>query len=780
MLEGPSSLRIEVGTAFSNRRVPVSLKWTPTTQDIGHHLVVLEASDGQGTDRLQFHIVVKSKTDAPIANAGFDRTTPPGEVLLDGSKSLDAQGSTEGLAYSWRLVQGPAKVDFADAKRAQTQVILRAPGAYIFELIVSKDGKQSAPALVRVSVNDIAPVAALRGPIGANVGNTIVLDGTESDDANGETLVFQWKQQSGPEVKLTDTTPGKVSFVPEKPGLYRFSLVVEEDQSAPDGLRSQPATIEVAVHDPAGGQPGVYLPHAVVQAPSLAVVGATVLLDGSRSRDLKLERTGESLSYQWSLIEAPDRTVLRNETGQKAQLIAAQRGLVKVGLVVNNGTHQSRLTTVSVFFQEKDEARLPIASPKAVYAFLDQWSPLDGSQSRDVSGKQLTFRWSQFVQGGGVPTVLQDARSARPSFFALCSSPYRFLLRVQSDGPESVPVPVTIWVNQKGNQPPIADAGSDKVDKSSVMAGQSTSLDGTKSKDPDASPKQALLYRWEQVSGFPVSLHGSDTATPSFVPVTYGILRFSLQVHDGVAWSQPSYLNVVAHDQTNHVPHANAGPNQKVLLGQDVILDGSKSTDADPKDSLTYHWRLLQPQGKDVTLNLLDPKHPSFTAKDPGIARYVFGLVVDDGKVASLEQTVEIEVLDANKPPVAVIEAPKEVYVDTDLILDGTKSNDPDDDKLIYEWKQVGGEQIPLKDTDQGTLNVRFVQPGVYRFQLIVSDGIVASAPDEVILDVKERDAGANGCGCQSGASFPIPSLWLLLIVLLGLCVQRRMHKRRI
>jgi hypothetical protein len=153
---------------------------------------------------------------------------------------------------------------------------------------------------------------------------------------------------------------------------------------------------------------------------------------------------------------------------------------------------------------------------------------------------------------------------------------------------------------------------------------------------------------------------------------------------------------------------------------------------------------------------------------------------VDDGKVASLEQTVEIEVLDANKPPVAVIEAPKEVYVDTDLILDGTKSNDPDDDKLIYEWKQVGGEQIPLKDTDQGTLNVRFVQPGVYRFQLIVSDGIVASAPDEVILDVKERDAGANGCGCQSGASFPIPSLWLLLIVLLGLCVQRRMHKRRI
>jgi hypothetical protein len=61
-----------------------------------------------------------------------------------------------------------------------------------------------------------------------------------------------------------------------------------------------------------------------------------------------------------------------------------------------------------------------------------------------------------------------------------------------------------------------------------------------------------------------------------------------LVVNDGMADSAP---DTVAISTSNSAPVADAGPDQTVVAGQIVSLDGSGSSDRDG-DPLSFHWML--------------------------------------------------------------------------------------------------------------------------------------------------------------------------------------------
>ncbi len=85
---------------------------------------------------------------------------------------------------------------------------------------------------------------------------------------------------------------------------------------------------------------------------------------------------------------------------------------------------------------------------------------------------------------------------------------------------------------------------------------------------------------------------------------------------------------------TPAAPVANAGPNQTVNVGSNVVLDASSSTDSSGTGALSYDWRFTsRPPGTFTRLFYTTTVSPTFLADAPGT--YVLALIVSDGAATS-------------------------------------------------------------------------------------------------------------------------------------------------
>jgi len=91
-------------------------------------------------------------------------------------------------------------------------------------------------------------------------------------------------------------------------------------------------------------------------------------------------------------------------------------------------------------------------------------------------------------------------------------------------------------------------------------------------------------------------------------------------------------------------PVAHGGPDQVVLVGQEVILDGTDSVFCDPNKLQMYIWD--QSAGPSVRLSNPRAQQPSFTPEVEG--EYRFELMVFDGDNVSRADEVIITVLPEN------------------------------------------------------------------------------------------------------------------------------------
>jgi len=90
-----------------------------------------------------------------------------------------------------------------------------------------------------------------------------------------------------------------------------------------------------------------------------------------------------------------------------------------------------------------------------------------------------------------------------------------------------------------------------------------------------------------------------------------------------------------------------------------------------------------------------------------------------------------------NQPPTADAGVDQTVVVGTEVTLDGSVSSDPDGDVLTYRWHQTGGPSVTLSDASTVQPTFTPAEPGTYIFSLVVNDGKVDNAADEVTVTVE-------------------------------------------
>jgi len=303
------------------------------------------------------------------------------------------------------------------------------------------------------------------------------------------------------------------------------------------------------------------------------------------------------------------------------------------------------------------------------------------------------------------------------------------------------------------NQAPVANAGKNQA----LPADRTVSLDGRGSYDPDGD---AIWFTWSMDivppgsemgpdgarGANPFSQNNSDSAgVSSFAPDRIGTYVVKLVVTDGLLESGPSYVIIDAAEPDDR-PLAVAGDDQVAAQGALVTLDGSASSDplAGRNGPLQFQWTLTEvPYNSGLESSDLrgaTTETASFTPDADGT--YMLQLIVDNGMVASLPDTVIVDVLGTNGAPVARAGAAQTIPVGSSATLDGSGSFDTDGGVMSYFWELQSKPAASLANnasfSDRTLVNPVFTPDvaGPYLLSLSVFDGTIWSAPAFVTITV--------------------------------------------
>jgi len=223
---------------------------TFTPDEPGTYVATLVVSDALGSSTPS-QASISTLNTPPVAVPGSAQVIVQvgSTVQLDGSASYDADGDQ--ITYLWSFVNplpSGSKAALSGSTTAKPTFVADVFGTYTVQLIVADQWDQSAPATVSVSFKSVKPVADAGASQTAVVGQTVVLDGTGSSDANLLPLSYQWSFTSIPPRSIAvigNPTAARPTFVPDVPGKYIAQLIVTDV-----ALSSDPATVQVkAVSD---------------------------------------------------------------------------------------------------------------------------------------------------------------------------------------------------------------------------------------------------------------------------------------------------------------------------------------------------------------------------------------------------------------------------------------------------------------------------------------------------------------------------------------------------
>ena len=359
-----------------------------------------------------------------------------------------------------------------------------------------------------------------------------------------------------------------------------------------------------------------------------------------------------------------------------------------------------------------------------------EWDP---NSEPDIAGYKIYYglesgNYTTTINVGNFTTcVISDLDSGQTYYFAATA--------YNNDGYESDYSNEVSYTVPSGNQPPVANAGSDQT----VAEEVTVTLNGSSSTDPDDG---IASYQWTQTGGTSVTLSGSTTVNATFTAPIVGsggaALTFQLTVTD-TGGLQSTDICIVNVTWQNEAPVANAGTDQTVTEGATASLNGSSSTD--PDDGIaSYRW--VQTGGTSVTLSGSTTANATFTAPTVGSggAALTFQLTVTDTGGLQSTDVCMVNVTWQNDAPVANAGPDQSVGENVTVTMNGSNSYDSDDGIVLYEWVQIEGAVVSLSDST--AVNPTFVTPDVVEggtvltFRLTVTDSGGLKSSDTCMVNV--------------------------------------------
>jgi len=704
---------------------------TFTADRKGAYVVRLVVRDAE-TSSTPDDVVISTVNSAPVANAGADQSILVGTaVQLNGSGSTDVDG--DALAYRWTLISVPegSQAQLSSGTDLAPTFTADVLGTYVVQLVVNDGDVDSAPDSAVISTENTAPVADAGPDQSVALGSLVRLDGSASNDADGQLITYEWallSMPAGSTAVLSDPAAPDPNFTVDRAGDYIAQLTVSDGY-----VRSTPDTVVVSTINS--------VPVANAGPDQKVLPGSTVQLAGAASSDAD----EDPLTYSWAFLSQPagSDVPLSDVTSATPTFVPSVEGYYVAQLIVSDGKVQSAPDTVLITVEGINAPPVADAGPDQTIQLPATTVNLSGSATDDGRplDSSLSYTWTQ-VSGPGA--TIADAASASTQVTLTEAGTYVFRLSV-SDSDLTSDDEVTVVLLPE-NQAPVVSAGASQ---SITLPVNSVTLSG--SVTDDGKPQGSVLSSmWTQLSG-PAGVVFSEASQPvtqaTFPAV--GTYVLELSATDGeLSGSAPTTVTVLPQP-VNQAPGVSAGPDRGLTLPNTTVsLNGSVTDDGLPNGSLAIQWSQVSGPSSVV---FSDPDQAVTQATLDAAGTYTLRLSASDGQYTS-SSDVRVVVFSPNSgenhAPFVDAGPNQFVVLPNTATLQGTVADDGlPNGTLQVVWEKISGPgTVTFANASSASTTAAFGQAGTYVLRLSASDSQLIGSAD-VTITVTDPQGRANSSG---------------------------------